>query len=150
LSQSRKPDQSPSQARSSRRHADRATITATGTLLVEMVMRILLAAAALAGAASTGAAPAAAEADRIATGTIEVRHGDLDLGRASDVARLDRRIGVAVRRVCGAPDSAGLAARMPVTDCRTSAEAGARIQRDLAIANAQRAGGSRHALAGRR
>jgi UrcA family protein len=113
-------------------------------------MRLLLAAAASAGPALIGAAPAAAEADGIAPGTIEVKHGDIDLGRASDVARLDRRIGVAVRRVCGAPDSAGLAARMAVTDCRASAEAGARIQRDVAIANAQRAGGLRQAVAGRR
>jgi UrcA family protein len=98
-------------------------------------------------AALVAAAPAAAETE---TNSIEVTIADLDLAQAKDVARLDRRLGVAIRRVCGTPDDRSLAAMLAVTACRLDAGARVSPQRDLAIAEAGRRDRRRLALAARR
>lgn len=97
-------------------------------------------------AALIGAAPAVAETE---TNSIEVTIADLDLARAQDAARLHRRLGLAVRRVCGVPDDRSLAAARAVADCRLHAAAQLAPQRDSAIAEARRTD-RRLALATRR
>jgi UrcA family protein len=86
-------------------------------------------------AALIGSAPAAAQTE---TNSIGVTTADLDLSQATDVAKLDRRLGLAVRRVCGAADENSLAAWGAVTACRLEAAARIAPQRDLAIAEARR------------
>ena len=108
-------------------------------------MKALVVAAAL-----IGAAPAVAQVDADQVESIEVRIGDLDLTRASDAARLDRRLAMAVRRVCGPPEAASLDAYRAVAVCREEAAARVAPQRDTAIAEARRGHRSRLALATRR
>ncbi len=108
-------------------------------------MKALVVAAAL-----IGAAPAIAQVDADQVESVEVRIGDLDLSRASDTQRLDRRLGIAVRRVCGPPESASLEARRAVSACREEAAARVAPQRDAALAEARRADRTRLALIVRR
>ena len=74
-------------------------------------------------AAATAAAPAAAQdQSRV------VRHGDLDLSRPADEAKLRKRVALAVEAVCGSyagvrPDDVG-----EVSACRRRAEAGAEVR----------------------
>jgi UrcA family protein len=111
-------------------------------MVSEMMMKALMLAAAL-----IGAAPAAAQTE---TNGVEVKIVDLDLASAEDVAKLDRRLGIAVRRVCGVPSERSLAAHEAVTACRIEAAARLAPQRDIAIAEARRADRRRLALAARR
>jgi len=99
-----------------------------------------------------GAAPAAADApdDANQVESVEVRIGDLDLRRASDAERLDRRLRSAVRRVCGPPASVSLEARRAVADCREEAAARIAPLRDTALAEARRGDRTRLALTARR
>jgi UrcA family protein len=111
-------------------------------MVSEMMMKALILAAAL-----VAASPAAAQ---IETQSVEVGIADLDLARPADAERLDRRLATAVRRACGAPDDISLAARRAVATCRIEAAARLAPQRDLAIAETQRADRRRLALAARR
>src|SRR3954471_2442301 len=78
--------------------------------------KILFAFAALAAAA---ASPATASVPRDSATRI-VRYADLDLSSAAGRARLDRRIGAAVRAVCGA-EPGDLRGDRDVRACRTAA-----------------------------
>lgn len=73
----------------------------------------------------------------------EVRHragyADLDLSRAADVAKLDRRIRAAVADACGAASAADLAGGNAVRACRTASREEAAIARDRAVAGARQA-----------
>lgn len=104
-------------------------------------MKTLILAAAL-----IGAAPAAAQTE---TNSIQVGIADLDLATTEDVARLDRRLGAAVRRVCGVAAARTLDAYQDVATCRREAAARIAPQRDLAIAEARRGERSRLALVSR-
>jgi UrcA family protein len=88
--------------------------------------RIAFAFAALAAAA---ASPASANVPRDA-GTRIVRYADLDLASAAGRARLEQRIGVAVRAVCGEPLRGDLRSERAVRACRT--ETLARVVRPAA------------------
>ncbi|KQS04112.1 hypothetical protein ASG11_07515 [Sphingomonas sp. Leaf357] len=66
-----------------------------------------------------------------------VRHADLDLRRASDIRRLDRRIGIAVRAACGTASDLDLAGQNAVTRCRKDTEAMLSARRARAIATAK-------------
>ncbi len=73
----------------------------------------------------------------------EVRHragyADLDLSRAADVAKLDRRIRAAVAEACGAASAADLAGSNAVRGCRIATAREAAIARDRAITGARQA-----------
>ena len=88
--------------------------------------RILLAFAALAAATSV---PATANVPHDA-GTRVVRYADLDLSSAAGRARLEQRIGAAVRAVCGEPLRGDLRSERAVRACRT--ETLARVVRPAA------------------
>jgi len=77
--------------------------------------RIFLAFAALAAATSVSAA---ANVPHDA-GTRIVRYADLDLASAAGRARLEQRIGAAVRAVCGLADPSDLRGGRAVQACRT-------------------------------
>lgn len=81
-------------------------------------------AAAAAGAATLALSPV--HADLGAPRTQEVRYDDLDLSKPAGQARLERRIALAARIVCGAEDSRSHTSRMAVAECRTGAIADAR------------------------
>lgn len=76
--------------------------------------KILFALAALAVAA--GSAPAAATARP--ADTRAVSYSDLDLSAAAGRARLEQRIGAAVRAVCGRASSSDLIGARDVRTCR--------------------------------
>ena len=95
--------------------------------------KFLFALAALAAAGA--AAPASAVVN--ASGTRIVRYADLDLSSAAGRARLEQRIGAAVRIVCGSAASGDLGGASAVQDCRTATAAN--VVRPAAIA-AQPAG----------
>ena len=97
-------------------------------------MKILLPLAAL--AAGFLVTPALAQAVPDAAPRI-VRHADLRLDTASGVARLDRRIEIAVREACGTSGSFDRAGRKAIERCRTATLAQATSQRDRVIAAAQ-------------
>lgn len=78
--------------------------------------KILFALAAL--AAVGAAAPAAASATP--AGTRLVRYADLDLGAAAGRARLEQRIGAAVRELCGSAAPRDLGGVRDVRDCRAA------------------------------
>ena len=78
--------------------------------------------------------PARAQAPAAST----VSFADLDLARASDVARLDRRIAIAVRAACGDPAPYDLKGRKALRRCQAATHAAALPQRDAAIASARR------------
>jgi UrcA family protein len=88
-------------------------------------------------AASASALPARAQR----TYTVAVDRADLDLTRARDVARLDRRIARAAETACGAPSPYDLAGTNDQPRCTRAAIAATAITRDLAIAAARAARG---------
>ena len=92
---------------------------------------------AFAALAAATAIPAAANVPHD-PGTRVVRYADLDLGSAAGRARLEQRIGAAVRAVCGAPLRGDLRSERAVRACRT--ETLARVVRPAAAAVA--AGGT--------
>lgn len=92
-------------------------------------------------------APAAAASDRD-TMSVTVAMSDLDLGKASDLARLDARINRAANVVCGSGDVRGTQARNSFTNCKTAAMRAARTQTERAVASAT--GAAPKVLASRR
>ena len=92
-------------------------------------MKTILAAAALA-AAWTGA-PASAEPTR----TVAVR--DLDLGRAADLARFDRRLALAARAVCSDSSSSLYGSYAAAKGCERATRRAAAVQRDAAVERAR-------------
>lgn len=80
--------------------------------------------------------PVPAVGDTI-TSAIPVRHADLDLARARDLAALDKRIARAAEEACGTPSPSDLVATNAQPRCMRSAIAGARAQRDQAVAKAR-------------
>jgi UrcA family protein len=90
--------------------------------------KILFAFAAL---ATITAAPAAASVPRD-PGTRIVRYADLDLSSVAGRARLEQRIGAAVRAVCGEPLRGDLRSARAVRACRTTTFA--RVARPAAAA----------------
>jgi UrcA family protein len=68
-----------------------------------------------------------------------VRYSDLDLATPAGVARLDRRIGRAVERLCGAAYPTDLDAQAQVAGCRSDAMKSVSGRRATLLA---RAGGS--------
>ena len=84
-------------------------------------MSILYAVAALAAAA--GGAPA--------TRTVAV--GDLDLSRPADVAKLDRRLTAAARKVCAEPGSAVFGSYAASKTCERATKRALTAQREAAV-----------------
>ena len=68
-------------------------------------MKILISIAALATTALF--VPSSAHAQAASTQGYAVTYADLDLSKARDLARLDRRISVAVKEACGVASDAG-------------------------------------------
>ncbi|MDB5663034.1 MAG: UrcA family protein [Sphingomonas bacterium] len=101
-----------------------------------------IAATTLVAGAALAAAPAVA-ADFGAARTMDVRHGDLDLTSDQGAARLNQRIAVAARAVCGSFHPADLAAKGKALACRNETIARAAPQVELAIAEAR--GGRQYA-----
>lgn len=98
-------------------------------------MKIALTLAAL--AAETLVTPAFGQDIAPPPRTQIVRHADLDLRRAADIRRLDRRIAIAVRAACGTASDLDLAGRNAVTRCRKDTEAALSARRAQAIAAAK-------------
>ena len=69
--------------------------------------------------------------------TASVRYADLDLATPDGVARLDRRIRVAVSAVCGTADIRDLSRAALVRQCRDNAMTGAAPQIASAIERAR-------------
>ena len=87
------------------------------------ILNTVLAAAALAASATAASAnPIVVDgaADYQVRASIDIR--------GLDAGEIDRRIGVAARRVCGAAESHSVAAIARVNACRSAAEADAREQ----------------------
>jgi UrcA family protein len=82
------------------------------------------------------AAPLAAPAEAQSQRTQVVSHADLDLSRERDVRRLDRRISIAVKQVCGAASDADLEGKNEVRRCRTLTSERFSAERGRAIASA--------------
>ena len=76
-----------------------------------------LVAAAAATAAFALAAPASAQEDV----SVQVDVSDLDLSSPAGAAERDRRVAIAARRACGAPDSRTVTAYAHVAGCRSEA-----------------------------
>ena len=92
-----------------------------------LMLAALVAAPAFAPALAQGPA-----ADR----TQVVSHADLDLARAGDVRKLDRRINSAVNHVCGTASSADPAGKNEVRRCRVLTRESLAAERGTAIAAA--------------
>ena len=90
-------------------------------------------------AAALLVAPASAQTGPAPSPTQTVSYSDLDLGRSSDVRRLDRRIAQAAERACGPVSSSDPAGKIRVRRCRVEARQAAELQRSRAIAAAQQA-----------
>ena len=86
----------------------------------------------MSGSVISAVAPSAAGERRVI-----VRHCDLDLRRAADVARLHRRIVSAVSRVCESPNRMTLAEAAQRTSCRNSANQQAFAKMRIAVAAAE-------------
>ncbi|WP_448579862.1 UrcA family protein [Thermaurantiacus sp.] len=69
--------------------------------------------------------------------TVEVRTADLNLASPEGRAALDRRIDIASRRVCQAPDARSVRGLAKIRTCEEAALASARVQRDLIVARAE-------------
>ncbi|MEG3123421.1 UrcA family protein [Sphingomonas sp. GB1N7] len=95
-------------------------------------MKIAFTLAAL--AAATLVTPAFGQEIAPATRSQIVHHADLDLRRAADIRRLDRRIGIAVRAACGTASDLDLAGQNEVTRCRKDTDAMLSARRAQAIA----------------
>ena len=93
---------------------------------------IILAAALAAGCLS---APAFAQQT-----TISVGYADLDLSRAADVAKLDRRLQAAVNTACGPTSAADLEGSNAASRCRAQTAQAVSLQRTRALAAASRRG----------
>ncbi len=81
--------------------------------------------AAAAAVSLTGLSGTAFAAERIVR-SVEVHIGDLDLSKANGRATLDRRIGGAVRKVCGGADLRNLREVADMNQCRSEAKASAK------------------------
>lgn len=92
---------------------------------------VIIAAALLAVPLATPAPAEPAERTQI------VSYSDLDLGRASDVRRLDGRIGRAIAEVCGTASETDLAGRNEVRRCRALVRQSLAAERDQALAAAR-------------
>jgi UrcA family protein len=75
-----------------------------------------------------------------APASASVRYADLDLGRAEGRAALDRRIGHAVRTLCGDASAADPKGKASVRRCRAEARSSAAARKDQLIAAARNAG----------
>ena len=75
---------------------------------------------------------------------VQVRHGDLDLTKTHDVARLNRRIVHAAKDACGSFDPRNFPAAASAKACLTNAVASASPKVEMAVAQAR----SGNALAG--
>ena len=71
--------------------------------------------------------------------SVAVSYADLDLARPADAAELDRRIGVAVRSLCGTASAADPTGNKRVRACRAEARAGIADQRADLLARARSA-----------
>ncbi|WP_167737427.1 UrcA family protein [Sphingomonas parva] len=78
-------------------------------------------------------AGSAAQAQQSAT----VSYADLDLSRPAGTAELDRRIGVAVRSLCGTASAADPKGRQNIRRCRADAHSAVAQQRAQAIASSR-------------
>ncbi len=86
-----------------------------------------------AGSLAAGTASAAPLGD---ARSIEVRHGDLDLSSAHDVARLNRRIASAAKAVCGNYDPRNFPEAANAKACFNETMAAAMPKVELAVARA--------------
>lgn len=102
------------------------------TTIRGVVFASLSAAAALANVAVAVPAHAAEPS----APTASVRYADLDLATPDGVARLDRRIRIAAKSVCGEADPRDLARMAPVQQCRAKAIVSAAPQIASAIESA--------------
>ena len=71
------------------------------------------------------------------TRSVVVRHADLDLAQARDIARLDARIARAADEACGSPSPTDLSATNAQPRCVRGAIAVVRARRDQAVAVAR-------------
>jgi UrcA family protein len=78
-------------------------------------------------------APASAQTHQAQS---RIVYEDLDLGSAQGVAKLDRRIGIAVRSLCGSASEVDTRSRNEIRRCREEARLAAAAQRDRAIGTA--------------
>lgn len=83
-------------------------------------------------------APQAAPASAAPSQSLAVRYTDLDLSRRDGAAALDRRIGHAVRALCGTPSPTDLRERNDVRRCREEARGKASGQRARVVEAARR------------
>ena len=90
-------------------------------------------ACALAAAPAAAAGPGGLTVDR----TAAVPYADLELASSAGVAELDRRIGAAIRRVCGTADHLDLKGQADLRSCRAQAQQSLSQQRSFAIAAAR-------------
>jgi UrcA family protein len=96
----------------------------------------------------TATASAASAAPEAAPGrSVHVTFADLDLSRASGRATLERRVDLAVHRVCPEPATLDLRALAANRACRRSALAGAREQLATVYGQSRFAGAAVHAVA---
>ena len=84
------------------------------------------------------AAPALAEAPASDTNISLVRTADLDLRSAEGQRKLDHRLAVAAREVCGTASDVDVEGKNEVRKCRDETLALARSQRDAVLAEANR------------
>ena len=98
--------------------------------MMTMIMALILGAS----------APVTLAADVPANGaeqvTVRLSMAGYDFANPDDVARFDRRAHDAVEQLCGTASSADLAGQNEVAQCRDSASALIRNQRDIRIAAA--------------
>jgi len=74
--------------------------------------------------------------------TVAVSFADLNLRSEDGRAALDSRIRSAIREVCGNPSPADLRGQNRAADCRAELSARVSLQRDVALAAAQKGGNS--------
>lgn len=92
-------------------------------------------ASALVTTAAIKAAPAFAEQPAAgATNVRLVQTADLDLGSGSGQRKLDRRLAIAAREVCGTASDLDIEGRNAVRKCRDETLARARARRDSVVA----------------
>ena len=95
-------------------------------------MKLLMLAALVAAPALAPAAAQSPVPDRSQV----VSYADLDLGRAGDVRKLDRRIALAVKQVCGTASDADPSGKNEVQRCRTQTAQRVADARGRALASA--------------
>ena len=84
------------------------------------------------------AAPALAEAPGSETNISLVRTADLDLRSAEGQRKLDKRLSIAAREVCGTASDVDVEGKNAVRKCRDETLAVARSQRDAVLAETTR------------